>query len=487
MTALRLIGWTATAVVVVAVAPPVAPLLSQPVPAVPAGIAGGALLFAVLARRPISLSTLATVPRARLAARALVLTVKSFQEEAIWRALVLGGLIGTLGRVGALVTSTALFAAAHVRGQGRHAVVHLATGTAFGIAYLATGRLETAIATHTAYNVLVGAGLLTTTTMSLSASSGSVVRVVRSTVPPFHDIPEAQTLSSMPAPYARLEAATKSFGETRALEAVDLDLRPGEILGLLGPNGAGKSTAIGLLLGLRRPDTGLALLFDQDPRNVDARRRIGVVLQEAHFPQVLRVREVVDLVRAHFRDAAPRDDLLERLDLTDLRDRQVGGLSGGQKRRLAVALALAGRPSVLFLDEPTAGLDANGKRALWRELSAFAAAGGAVLLTTQQLEEAERYATRLVVLARGRVLVEGTVGEIRARAGKARVSLCADRLPMRPEADSAESIRGRHVVYVDDPEAFISQLVRAGISFNELEVTRVRLEDAFVALTEDDR
>lgn len=296
--------------------------------------------------------------------------------------------------------------------------------------------------------------------------------------------PRQDAWPTMTEPLARLEAATKSFGDVRALDGLELELRPGEILGLLGPNGAGKSTAIALMLGLRRPDAGVVRLFGRDPREPAARRRVGVVLQENSLPSLLRVNEVVDLVRAHFSDAVPRAELLERLDLADVARKQVGALSGGQKRRLALALALAGRPAVLFLDEPTAGLDASGKRALWRELSGFTAAGGAVLLTTQQLEDAEEYATRLVVLANGRVLVEGSVGEVRARAGKSRVGLRAACQPPVPEHAVVESVGDRHVVYVDDPDAFVAELVRSGVEFRDLEVSHARLEDAFLLLTE---
>jgi ABC-2 type transport system ATP-binding protein len=201
------------------------------------------------------------------------------------------------------------------------------------------------------------------------------------------------------------------------------------------------------------------------------------------FPPTLRVGEIVDLVRAHFADPLPRDEVLERFELGSIATRQAGGLSGGQRRRLAVALAFAGRPRALFLDEPTAAMDANGRRALWRGVSAFAASGGAVLLTTQQLDEAEELATRIVMLVRGRVLLEGSVDDVRARAGMATVRFRAERLPALPPHTLAESRLDRHLVYVEDPDTFVTALVRSGIAFHELEVSRVSLEDAFVALT----
>jgi ABC-2 type transport system ATP-binding protein len=266
---------------------------------------------------------------------------------------------------------------------------------------------------------------------------------------------------------------------------VDLELRSGEVLALLGPNGAGKSTAVFLLLGLRRPDSGRALLHGRDPRDPAARRTVGVVLQDVGFPLSLRVHEAVDFVRAHFPDAPPTEAVLARFDLAELSERVALGLSGGQQRRLAVALALAGKPRTVFLDEPTAGMDATARRALLRDIGAFAAEGGAVLLTTQQLAEAEEVASRVVLLARGRILLEGTVGEVRARAGIAKVTVRAEELPRLPGVASVESSVDRHVVYVEDADAFVAALVHSGVSFRELEVTPVSLEDAFVTLTRD--
>jgi ABC-2 type transport system ATP-binding protein len=149
-------------------------------------------------------------------------------------------------------------------------------------------------------------------------------------------------------------------------------------------------------------------------------------------------------------------------------------------------LALAGSPDVLFLDEPTAGMDATARRGLLRDLARFAADGGSVLLTTQQLSEAEEIATRVVVLARGRVILEGSVAEVRARAGTTRVTLRAKRVPQVGGIASIDSHLDRHVVYVEDADVFVAELVRSGVPFRELEVTPVSLEDAFVTLTRED-
>ena len=216
---------------------------------------------------------------------------------------------------------------------------------------------------------------------------------------------------------AALRGVTKRFGSLVALDDVDLELRGGEVLALLGPNGAGKTTALSVILGLRRPDRGRAELLGTDPRDRDARAAIGVTPQDAGFPPTLRVHEIVDLVLAHFAMPVPTAELLARFGLADCRRRQAGGLSGGERRRLSVALAFAGRPLAVFLDEPTTGLDVEARRSLWRELQEYAATGGTILLTTHHLEEAEALATRVALLARGRIAAEGSPQQLATAHG----------------------------------------------------------------------
>jgi ABC-2 type transport system ATP-binding protein len=231
---------------------------------------------------------------------------------------------------------------------------------------------------------------------------------------------------------AALWAVSKRFGETVALDRVDLVVEAGEVVALLGPNGAGKTTALSILLGLRRPDEGRAEIFGVDPRRPSARVAVGVTPQESGFPPTLRVREIIDLVRAHFPFPAPTDELLDRFDLRTIARSQAGGLSGGERRRLSVALAFAGEPAAIFLDEPTAGLDVRSRRSVWAEIDQYSTDGGTVLLTTHYLEEAERLARRIVLLARGRVVAEGTAD---ALAGQARVPGLEDAFLALTEAE----------------------------------------------------
>ncbi len=286
---------------------------------------------------------------------------------------------------------------------------------------------------------------------------------------------------------ARADQVSRRYGDVLALDRVDLTVHAGELVGLLGPNGAGKSTLINLLVGLRRPTAGRVELFGGDPRDADRRRQLGVTPQETGLPGTLRVGEVVDFVCAHFPDPVPRAELLERFGLTDQVRRQTGGLSGGQRRRLAVALAFVGRPRLVVLDEPTTGLDVEARHALWEAIRDFHADGGTVLLSSHYLEEVEALAQRVVVIGHGRVLADDTVDAVRGIVGVRRVSLVADDLPPLPGVVSIEHAQGRTHLLTTDADRLVRDLVHAGVAFRELEVRPTSLEEAFLAITADDR
>jgi len=286
-----------------------------------------------------------------------------------------------------------------------------------------------------------------------------------------------------PQAAAELQGVHKRYGKVDALGGVDLDLRPGELVALLGLNGAGKTTAVSILLGQRRPDAGSARLFGRDPTLAAARRQVGVTLQESGFPDNLTVGEVVDLVRVHYPAPAPTQELLERFGLMEVAGRRAGGLSGGQTRRLAVALAFAGRPQVVVLDEPTTGLDVEARHRLWEVVRAFVADGGTVLLTTHYLKEAQALASRVVVIADGRIIAQGSVDDITARTGLSRVHLQAPALPELPAGTRVESSNGSHTLYTADPDGLVRALALKGVAFSGLRVERASLEEAFLHLT----
>lgn len=285
---------------------------------------------------------------------------------------------------------------------------------------------------------------------------------------------------------AQLQKVYKRFGQTEALKGVNLELCRGEILALLGPNGAGKTTAISIILGRRRPDQGEARLFGLDPSLVQARKQVGATPQETGFPKTLTVKEIVELVRSHYSKPLPIGELIERFGLLGLERRQAGGLSGGQQRRLAVALAFAGNPEAVFLDEPTTGLDVEARRAIWQAIREYVQKGGTVLLTTHYMEEAEALAMRVVVINQGRVVAEGSVEEIKSQMGLKRVRFKTDKaeiLSKLPGVERIEEKNGIYTLYTTDADELVRNLVRQNVDFEDLEVLQVSLEEAFLVLT----
>jgi ABC-2 type transport system ATP-binding protein len=285
-------------------------------------------------------------------------------------------------------------------------------------------------------------------------------------------------------PLARTVDAVRRYGDVVALDGVTMEVRPGECVGLLGPNGAGKSTLLNLLVGLRRPDAGTVELFGGDPRRPEHRRQVGVTPQETGLPPVLRVAECVTYAAAHYPDPMPTDELLDRFGLDGLQRRQTGGLSGGQRRRLAVALAFVGRPRLAVLDEPTTGLDVQARRALWDGIRAFHADGGTVLITSHYLEEIEALADRVVVVGQGKVLADDTVAAIRGLVGVRRVSLAAPELPALPGVLGVErQDDGVTHLLTADADQLVRDLVASGAPWRDLEVRPTTLEEAFLTLT----
>jgi ABC-2 type transport system ATP-binding protein len=288
---------------------------------------------------------------------------------------------------------------------------------------------------------------------------------------------------------AELSGVSKRFGSIVALDGIDLQVRPGELLAVLGPNGAGKSTAISLLLGLQQPDTGSARLFGLSPLLLEARRRVGVMMQEVALSPELRVREQIELVASYYPDPLSPDAAMEMTHTTSFGKRPYGKLSNGQKRQVQFAMAVVGRPKLLFLDEPTVGLDLPAREMLWAMLRQLVHDGASIVLTTHYLEEAEALADRVVVLAKGRVIASGTVREMRAIVGHKRIacstSLSVEMVAAWPGVQSVRRELGRLQITASNADVVVKRLFAADGDFQDLEVHSAGLAEAFTELTQE--
>lgn len=304
---------------------------------------------------------------------------------------------------------------------------------------------------------------------------------------------------------ASLNHVTKRFANgVVALDNISLTLRRGEVVALLGPNGAGKSTAVKLLMGLSSPTSGIVQIFGSDPRNHAARLRTGVMLQIGRAPEMLRVREHIQLFRGYYLNPMPFAELVAMAGLDGIESRFFGQLSGGQKQRVLFALALAGNPDLVFLDEPTVGLDIKSRRSMWAQIELLAARAKTVLLTTHYLEEADSLAKRIVVIDKGRVVCEGTPAEVKSLGSMASGSvasgsknshhvkiircttaLSTPTLLTIPGVTSATVNGETTTVITTQSEATLRELLALDASLHAIDVQSPRLEDAFLALTGD--
>lgn len=297
----------------------------------------------------------------------------------------------------------------------------------------------------------------------------------------------AQAGSVGRVPIAALTGVRKCYGKVEALHDLTLDLYPGEIVAVLGPNGAGKSTAVRLLLGLTTPTAGTARIFGEDPRTAATRTRIGAMLQVASMPKTLQVKEHLDLFRSYYPKPLACAEVVRIAQLEGIEERQFDQLSGGQKQRLLFGLAICGDPEIVFLDEPTVGLDVEARRSLWEAVRGMAARGKTVLLTTHYLDEADALATRIVVVDRGRVIREGTPAEIKretaARKIRCVTSLTVNELRAIPGVLTVEQNGGTMCVTAGNAEEALRIMLAADAGLSGLEVVAPGLEDAFLALT----
>ncbi|WP_282082978.1 ABC transporter ATP-binding protein [Streptomyces tendae] len=288
-------------------------------------------------------------------------------------------------------------------------------------------------------------------------------------------------------PAVAFAGAAKAYGDVRAVDGVDLRIERGETVALLGRNGAGKSTTIALLLGLCPPDAGIVELFGGPPEHAVHAGRVGAMLQEVRAVPRVTVGELVAFVAGRYPAPMPVGQALELAGIAQVAGRRVDRLSGGQTQRVRFALALAGRPDLLVLDEPTAALDVEARHAFWQSMRAYARRGSTVLFSTHYLEEAEAHADRILVVDRGRVVADGTGDELRRAAGGSRVSFdLAGRptgdLTLLPGVRSLEVRGDRAVLRTEDSDATVIALARLG-AIRGLEVAPASLDDAFLALT----
>jgi oleandomycin transport system ATP-binding protein len=302
----------------------------------------------------------------------------------------------------------------------------------------------------------------------------------------------------------RVEGLAKRFGDTQALDGVDLEVAAGTVLGLLGPNGAGKTTTVRTLATLVRPDRGRAFVggYDVVAQATEVRRLIGLTGQYASVDENISGRENLYLI-GRLLDLSGRaakaraDELLERFGLTSAATRPARGYSGGMRRRLDLAASLVGDPKVLFLDEPTTGLDPRSRNDLWDEVRSFVAGGATVLLTTQYMEEAEALADRVVVIDHGRVIAGGTPDQLRARVGGQVLHVRMERADEVTDAAKALADAGLGAATVDEQagrlslpmadEPWLTAAVRAlgglGLTIAEIETRRPSLDEVFLTFT----
>ena len=271
------------------------------------------------------------------------------------------------------------------------------------------------------------------------------------------------------------------------------------MVALLGPNGAGKSTAVKLLMGLSSPTSGTVSIFGADPRNHAARMRTGVMLQGGRAPEMLRVREHIELFRGYYPSPMAYADIAQVAGLEGIESQFFGQLSGGQKQRVLFALALAGDPDLIFLDEPTVGLDIKSRRGMWAQIELLAARGKTVLLTTHYLEEADSLAQRIVVIDKGRIVCEGTPAEVKSlgsaepgtvNSRSVKIIRCATTIPTEalvniPGVTSATVTGELTTILTRQAESTMREILALDPLLHSIDVQSPKLEDAFLALTGD--
>ncbi len=290
-------------------------------------------------------------------------------------------------------------------------------------------------------------------------------------------------------PAIRLDGVTKDFGAVHAVHGIDLTIEPGEVVAFLGPNGAGKTTTIDMMLGLSRATGGSVEVLGLQPRDAVARGLVSAVMQTGGLLKDLTVRETVAYLASLFSDTRPIDEVLERAGISGLAQRKVGRCSGGEQQRLRFAVALLSDPALLLLDEPTTGMDVEGRRAFWSAIRRDAATGRTVLFATHYLEEADQYADRIVLMRQGRIVADGSGSEIKALAAgrTVRATLAHPDHEALARIGGVESVEVRGdtvLVHAKDTDP-VARYLLTETTARDLEITPRSIEDAFLSLTGD--
>lgn len=285
----------------------------------------------------------------------------------------------------------------------------------------------------------------------------------------------------------QMDRVSKAFGEVRALDEVSLTVPAGGIVGLVGPNGCGKTTLLSLVSGLRTPSRGRVSLFGGDPRSPRHRTLLGLTPQQSGLSESSRVHELVTFVGRHFTDQEPTDAVLREFHLEELAKRKVGGLSGGQQRLLAVALAFVGKPRLVLLDEPSTGLDVTARGWLWEVIRGHAARGVTIVLTSHYLEEVQALADRIVLMKAGRIVADGTTQSVIATNAYSKIVVTTtdNRVAQLPGVAHAAHIGDRYTLTVENVTEVTRALARSDIEYSNLDIVRADLGQAFETLTED--
>jgi len=282
----------------------------------------------------------------------------------------------------------------------------------------------------------------------------------------------------------------KKFGNFQAVDHINMTFEPGKITALLGPNGAGKTTTISMILGLMKPTSGEIQVLGQPAGTKALRERVGAMMQDAKAPDGLRVDEVLQLFRSYYKKPLSLEQLLDISGLHGEAKKRASSLSGGQRRRLAFAQCLAGDPELILLDEPTVGMDIEARGRFWDTIRAMAARGRTIILTTHDLEEADAVADYITMIAKGRVVAEGTPAALKAQTALRTISFHTQTMVTEaellslPGVEKVEITGARIRLHVQDTDRILGELLKTSWGVSDIDVSAAKLEDAFRVLTQ---